>query len=182
MVNINIILPIFMLIISFMCFPLLIQFAIKKRLRGKHLCAIIEKGRPLTIKLLKITKDDFVKDKDDEWVLKPNLMKPVDYPIGWPSILQGFQQTVWCSLLMRGRADPLDWENPPVGALSSKELPVILDPHWMINFVKGAGEGPTQDKNTRMFLLITVAGVILNMLLVFYAIYKMGIIERMISR
>lgn len=181
MVDINVILPVFMLLIFAMAFPLLLQFYVKSRTKDRHLCAIIEKGKPLTIKLLKISRDDFVRDKGDEWFLKTNLMKPIDYPIGWPKILSSFQQSVWCSLLMRGRSDPLDWENPPAGALSSKELPVVLDPHWLVNLVKGVGEGVGPSKGEKILAMIAAGASVIALLAVFYLISRVGAIEQAIE-
>src|SRR3972149_8140530 len=109
MVSVNVVLPVILLIISIMALPLLLQFYVKSRTKGNHLCAIIEKGRPLTIKLLKITSDDFVRDKEDQWLLKTSLMKPVDYPIGWPKELASFRVPVWGSCRRRGRGNPLAW-------------------------------------------------------------------------
>src|SRR3972149_3014605 len=167
MVSVNVVLPVILLIISIMALPLLLQFYVK--------------GRPLTIKLLKITSDDFVRDKEDQWLLKTSLMKPVDYPIGWPKVLASFQVTVWCSLLMRGRSDPLDWENPPAGALSSKELPVVLDTQWLINLVKGVGADTKPNKGERILTMLTAGASVLALLMVFYVISRLGAIERAID-
>jgi len=180
MVNANVMMPVVLLILIFMSFPLILQFAIRAKIKGKHLCCIIEKGRPLSIKLLKIYKDDFVKDKEDEWVLKTDLMKPVDYPIGWPGMLSSFQQRVWCSLVMRGRSDPLNWQNPPAGALSSKELPAVLDPQWLINLVKGVGEEGKAGKGERMLMYIAVGASVVAVVMMFYVISKLGTIEQAI--
>ena len=182
MLDINYVIAAALLVFFFMCFPLLVQFFIRSKVKGKHLCVILEKGRPLIIRLLKIEGDDFVKEGKDKWMLKTNLMKPVDYPTTWPRILHGFQMTVWCSLLARGNGTPLDWENPPEGALSSKEIPVILDPHWLMNLVKGVGEeGGTKSKLERMMLFVAVGASIISMILVFYVIVKMGGIQQSID-
>ena len=66
MVNVNVILPIVLLIFFFMSFPLLLQMIVRRRTQGHHLCAILEKDKPLTIRLLKKRRDDFVKDGKDE--------------------------------------------------------------------------------------------------------------------
>ena len=108
MLSVNQILPVIILIILIMAFPLALQFMINAKVRGKHLGFIVEKGKPLTIKLLKIVGDDFVEDGKDTWTLDSKLQKPVDYPTMWPKILAGFQKGVWCSLLMRGRTKPLN--------------------------------------------------------------------------
>ena len=108
-------------------------------------------------------------------------MKLVRYPIGWPSILGAFQQVVTCSLVMRGRSDPLDWENPPAGALSSKELPVVLDPHWLINLVRGVGEEGKVGRGEKMLGMISAGASIIALLGVFYLISKLGAIEQAIA-
>jgi len=177
----NVMMPVVLLILVFMSFPLVLQFAIRGKIKGRHLCCIIEKGRPLSIKLLKIYKDDFIKDGSDEWVLKNDLMKLVDYPIGWPRILSSFQQTVWCSLVMRGRSDPLNWQNPPAGALSSKELPAVLDPQWLINLVKGVGEEGKVGKGERMLMYIAVGASVVAVVMMFYVISRLGTIEQAIT-
>jgi len=170
----NAVILLIFVIICIMAFPLAIQFMINSRVRGKHLCFIVEKGRPLKAKLLKIIRDDFVQDSKDHWILDPELMKPVDYPLMWPKILAGFQKGVWASLVMRGRVDPLNWENPPIGALSSKELPAILDPHWLVSLVKGVEEGGKPAKGERMLLYIAAGGVAICLIMLFYVISKIG--------
>jgi len=181
MVDVNLILPILMLVILFMGFPLVLQFFVRSKTKGRHLCAILELGKPMQIKLLKLIKDDFVVDGTDEWMLRTKLMKPVDYPIGWPKILQGFQQTIWCSLVMRGRGDPLDWESPQAGAISSKELPVILDPHWVMNLVKGVTEEGKPSKGEKTLMYISVGASVLCLVILFYVISRLGGIEQSIE-
>lgn len=172
----NAVIPIVLLIVCFMAFPLLVQWYVRRTSSGKHLCAILSKGQPLQFKMLKVVDDDFVKDGADQWTLKDNLMKPVSYPISWPRILDGFRRDVWCSLVMRGRSDPLDWENPPAGALSSKELPVILDPHWLINLVRGVGEGGGRGlgrlERMMIFLAVGLSGIC--MILLFVVLFRTG--------
>ena len=175
--SVNAVILLIFVIMCIMAFPTALTFVINSRVRGKHLCFIVEKGRPLRAKLLKIIRDDFVQDGKDHWILDPELMKPVDYPLMWPKILAGFQKGVWSSLVMRGRVDPLDWENPPVGALSSKELPAILDPHWLVALVRGIGEEGKTVKGEKMLLYITAGGVVICLLMLFYLIRKIGGLE-----
>lgn len=172
----NFVIPVVFLIVCFMSFPLMIQWYVRKKSSGRHLCAIIEKGRPLQFKMLKVVGDDFVKDGDDEWMLQGSLMKPVSFPISWPKVLGSFQRDVWCSLVMRGRSDPLDWEDSPAGALSSKELPVVLDPHWLINLVKGVGEegGRGLGKLERMMIFLSAGISAVCMLLLFVLMTRGG--------
>lgn len=175
--SVNGILQLVFIVIVIMSFPLALQWWINSRVRGKHLCFIVEKGRPLSIKLLKIIKDDFVKEGKDHWILDNELMKPVDYPIQFPKVLAGFQKGVWASLVMRGRASPLDWENPPAGALSSKEVPAILDPHWLIALVRGVGEEGKPAKSERMLLYLAVGASVICLVMLFYVISKIGGIQ-----
>jgi len=175
--GVNGILQLVFVVIIIMSFPLALQWWINSRVRGKHLCFIVEKGRPLSIKLLKIIKDDFVKEGKDHWILDSELMKPVDYPIQFPKVLAGFQKGVWSSLVMRGRVDPLNWENPPAGALSSKELPAILDPHWLIALVRGVGEEGKPAKGERMLLYLAVGASVICLVMLFYVISKLGGIQ-----
>lgn len=174
----NVVILLIFSIICIMAFPLALQFMVNSRVRGRHLCFIIEKGRPLKAKLLKLIKDDFVEDGKDHWILDQELMKPVDYPLMWPKILAGFQKGVWASLVMRGRVDPLDWENPPVGVLSSKELPAILDPHWLVNLVQGMREEGKAPKGERMLLYLAVGASVICLVLLFYVITKIGGIQQ----
>ena len=162
------------LLTLFLLFPLILQFAIRMRASGKLLCGIVSKDKPLNFKLLKVKGGEFVEQEEDEWLVDTNQVKLVKYPLLWPRILDMFTQIVPCSLYMRGRAEPLDWENPSVGSLSSKELPVILDPHWLGALVKGVTEGGGISKRERMLLYITAGAAIICMVLVFVVLYKMG--------
>lgn len=175
------VLQLVVLVIIVMSFPLALQFFVNSKVRGKHLCFIVEKGRPLTIKLLKIVRDDFVADGKDEWTLNPKLQKPVDYPIMWPKMLSGFQKGVWASLVMRGRASPLNWENPPIGALSSKEIPAILDPHWLVSLVRGVGEEGKPAKGERTLLYLAVGASVVSLVMIFYVITRLGGIEQALN-
>lgn len=173
-------------VIVFTCimfFPLILQFTIRQKCSGKLLCAITGKEKPLDFKLLKTEtkegKGEFVRDGKDQWVINPDQVKLVKYPIMWPRILGMFQQIVGCSLYARGRADPLDWKNPVAGALSSKELPAILDPHWLVALVRGVeeGVGGKSDKNIKMYSLLAVAASIMCLLLLFVVMVKVGTIQ-----
>jgi hypothetical protein len=177
----NAVILLIFVVVLIMAFPTALTFVINSRVRGKHLCFIVEKGRPLTAKLLKIVRDDFVQDGKDHWILDPELMKPVDYPLMWPKVLAGFQKGVWSSLVMRGRVDPLDWEKPTIGALSSKELPAILDPHWLVALVRGVGEEGKPAKSERMLLYLAAGGAVISLVMIFYLITKVGGLQAAIA-
>jgi len=173
----NFVIPVVFIIVCIMAAPLMVQWYIRRITSKRHLCAIISPGQPLQFKMLKVVGDDFVKDGADEWTLKPDLMKPVSYPLVWPRGLDAFRRDVWCSLVMRGRGDPLDWSNPPAGALSSKELPVVLDPHWLISLIKGVGEegaGRGLGKMERMMIFLGAGMSAVCMVLIFVVMTKVG--------
>lgn len=184
MLSVNQFLPIVTLIIIIMAFPLVLQFVINSRVRGKHLGFIIEKGRPLTVKLLKIDADDYVYDGEDHWKLEPKLQKPVDYPVMFPKVLAGFQKGVWASLLMRGRHKPLNWEDPLIGDYSSKEIGKSLDPHLLVNLMGRMGEegaGVGFKKGEKMLLYMAVGASIIAVVVLFYVITRLGGIEQAIQ-
>ncbi len=178
-------------IIVFTCimfFPLVMQFAIRQRCSGRLLCAIVGTEKPLDFKLLKTKtgqgeQGEFVEDGNDKWLIVTKQVKLVKYPILFPKAFQMFQQIVGCSLYMRGRAEPLDWEDPPKGLLSSKELPAILDPHWLVALVRGVEEGNTlrPDKRARMMALLAVAASMICMILIFVVLYKLGTMQTIIN-
>lgn len=184
MLSVNQILPVILLIVMIMAFPLALQFVINARVRGKHLAFIIEKGRPLSVKLLKVEEDDFVRDGEDFWKLEPKLQKPVDYPVMWPKILDGFRKGVWTSLLMRGRHKPLNWEDPTIGDYSSKEIGKSLDPHLLVNLMGRMGEEGAKTgfkKGDKMLLYMAVGGTIIAVIVLFYVITRLGGIEQAIN-
>jgi hypothetical protein len=172
------------LLVFFMMFPLVFQFAIRSRCDGKLLCAITGKDKPLNFKLLKTEtaqgKGEFVRDGADQWFIETRMIKLVKYPIMFPKALSMFQQIVPCELVMRGRAEPLNWEDPGVGIMSSKELPVVLDPHWMVALVKGIEEGVAGGsipKNMKMLLFLAVGASCLCLVMIFVVMYKMGTMQ-----
>ena len=178
-------------VIVFTCvmfFPLVLQLAIRQRCSGRLLCAIIGKEKPLDFKLLKVkTKDgsvgEFVEDGSDKWMIVTKQVKLVKYPMIWPSAFKMFQQIMGCSLYMRGRAEPLDWEDPPTGVLSSKELTAILDPHWLVALVRGVEEGTTlkADKKTKVMSFLAVAASLICMVLIFVVLYRLGAMQDVIN-
>lgn len=184
MVPLNYVVVGVLFLVFFFAFPLIIQFSIRQVCAGKLLCAILGKEKPLDFKLLKTKtregEGEFVQDGKDKWVIDTTQVKLVKYPIMWPKTLRMFQQIVGCSLYVRGRADPLNWENPATGGLSSKELPAILDPHWLTALVQGVEEGASggrADRNLRMFTLLAMAGSLLCLVLIFVVMFKLGGIE-----
>ena len=88
-------------------------------------------------------------------------------------MLYPLQQIVACSLVKRGRTDPLDWEDPSTGKMSSKELSEILDPRWMINLVKGVGEEQKPAKGQLMLTYIAVGASVISVVMLFYLITRL---------
>lgn len=161
-------------------FPLIFQFLIIQMCSGRILCIILTKGKDLEFKLLKKIGGEFVEDQGDQWLLDPAMQRLVPYPILFgpmQKLLKFFQQIVPCSIYMRGRQEPLDWENPAIASLmSSKELAAILDPHWLVALVRGveqgvAGQGAIP-KNMKMMLFLAVGASVLAVVFVLVVLYK----------
>lgn len=164
-------------IVFILLFPLVLWYAIRRKCKGAMNCGIVERGKPIKFKLLKIKKGEFVEDKEDHWIILDKQVKLMDYPTGimWDMFpMNLFQQTVPTSLYMRGRGDPLDWEDPSSGSISSKELKAILDPHWMKTLVQGVTEGAAGSKWTKMLLFLAVGLGVICMILLFVLLARGG--------
>jgi hypothetical protein len=169
------------LIVGVLFFPLIIQFIIIQAVSGKILGIILSKGKDLEFKLLKKIGGEFVEDGNDQWILDTKQQRLVPYPMLFgPSkkLFKMFQQVVPCSIYMRGRQDPLDWEDPEVaGLMSSKELAAILDPHWLVALVRGVSEGVSGGqlpKNMKMLLFLAVGASCLCLIMTFVIMYHQG--------
>lgn len=178
MVSINAIMPIAVVFAVFMLFPLVVHASIRWKSSGKILCGIVMKGKPLVFKLKKIVEGEFIVDGTDKWFIREEQVKLVGYPLMWPEALGMFKQTVPCSLYMPGRGEPLDWEDPSTGSLSSKELSAILDPYWLRALVKGVEEaGGKPSRGEKILPWLAVGASIACLVLVFVVLAKMGVLE-----
>jgi len=162
-----------------LAFPVLYSQLIARRIKGRLLGIIITKDKLLSFKLLKTTvklgEGEFVQDGEDTWIIRAPKVKLTKYPVMTPKMLQGFQQTVPCLLLLRGRTEPLDWEDPESGEMSSKELTKVLDPHLMNNLIEGAkeeGSATSAPKSLKTLLTIVAAICIISLLVVIYIALK----------
>ncbi len=160
--------------------PVIIQFYIRWKCKGRMLCGILGRGRGLDFRLLK-EKDEFVREGSDTWVVDPDQIKLVYYPLLWPPVLAMFQQIVPFSIYMRGRAEPLDWEAPALGLMSSKELTAVLDPHWMVALVKGVEEGMKINRLEKMLPLLGVALGAISLVFLFVLVTKLNVMEQMLK-
>ena len=173
------------LIVLVLCFPLAFWWTVRRKCAGSMYCGVISKGKPIQFKLLKIREGEFLEDGEDHWIIQDKQVKLTQYPAGWmwemfPMSL--FQQTVPTSLYMRGRGDPLDWEEPSSGSISSKELKAILDPNWMKSLVQGVVEGGGgASKRDRMLLFLAVGLGAISLILIFVLLTKLGALEQAIK-
>lgn len=163
--------------------PLILQAAIRMKASHAVLAAIIERGRPIEFKLLKIIQGERLKDADDEWIVVTDRCRIATYPTFLPKIFAAFTQIVPCQLVLRGRADPLDWESPEAGVMSSKELPAILDPHWMVNLVRGVDEGTAMgfDKKSKQMIFLAVGASCICIIFVLVVLYKLNVTSSQIA-
>jgi len=152
-----------------MFFPFIMLAVVYQMTNNKMLCAVISKGKPLKFRMLKIIEGEFVQEGNDKWFLKEKYVKLVNYPIMFPKMLGFMTRVVPCELVMPGKAEPLDWSNPAVATMSSKELEAILDPHWLRGFVLGVVNeaGGKGDKQVKMFCMLAMALSGICMILLF---------------
>ena len=169
----------FILLLILMSFPLVLQAWVRGKCKGRILAAIIEKGKPLGFKLLKLD-GDMMHDGGDDFLIRDKQVKLVQYPMGFPKVLGSFQQTISCSLYVRGKGEPLDWEDPQVKTIDSKELRAILDPYWLRALVKGVIEessGGKKGGSERMMVFLSVGLSAICMILLFVVMTKMSALQ-----
>lgn len=176
---VNLIIVLGILVAVVLAFPVLYSQLIARRIKGRLLGIITTKDKLLVFKLLKtevkLGEGEFVQDGEDTWTIVAPKVKLTRYPVMSPKILQGFQQTVPCLLLLRGRTEPLDWENPETGEMSSKELTKVLDPHLMNNLIEGAkeeGAAASMPKSMKTLLTIVAVVCVISLLVVIYIAFK----------
>lgn len=179
MVPAGLMLVVVILILMFTVGPLILQAAIRLKADHAILTGILEKGRPIEFKMLKIVQGERLRDKEDEWLIVTERCRIAHYPTFFPKFLAAFTQVVPCQLVLRGRADPLDWESPEAGVMSSKELPAILDPHWMVNLVRGVDEGATMgfDKKSKQMIFLAVGASALCLIMIFVVMYRLNVLS-----
>lgn len=178
MVPVNVVITIAVLIVVLMFFPFIFLALIHQMTSGKMLCGIVSKGKPLRFKMKKIVDGEFVQEDKDQWFIREPQVKLVNYPIMFPKFLGFLQRIVPCELVTPGRSEPLDWEDPGRGIMSSTELEAVLDPHWLRALVQGAVEGGGKsDKQQRMFTLLAMALSGICMILLFVVMYKVGALQ-----
>lgn len=184
MVSLGVVIPIVMFLVMFLFFPIVLMAVIWQRTHGRLMAVMIIKGKPLKFKMLKIVEGEFIKDGTDQWPIMEKYVKIVDYPTMFPGILGFVQRKVPAMLVAPGRTEPLDWENPAQGVMSSKELSAILSPHWLRALVLGTVEvsgGGKTDKNLKVFVLLSMAMAGICMILLFIVLYKFGQVQTVLN-
>lgn len=163
--------------------PLVLQWAIRIKATHAVLAAIIDKGKPVDFKLLKIIDGEWIEDKKDRWLIVTEQCKLARYPTIFPKFLYSFTQIVPCELVMRGKAEPIDWENPDATVLSSKELPAILDPHWMVALVRGIEDSGVlgNEKGSKRFALLAFAAAGMCLVLIFVIMYRLNSLSAQVA-
>jgi len=142
------------------------------------LCWILEDDRSARIRLVKV-RGDFVDIEGGTYGVRPDAVRLVRYPFGWPSWLQ---QIVPCSLYNKDGADPIGWNEQAPMSLSARELTAVLDPHWFSAIVKGTKEGGTAANigGLRIVLLVVAGVSIFSMVVLFYLLSKVMSLEAIV--
>lgn len=176
MVPINFVISGIVLLVIMMFFPFIMLAIIYRLTNGKLLCGIVSRAKPLRFKMMKIVDGEFVVDGKDKWFIREKQVKLVNYPMMIPKMLGFFQRIVPCELVTPGRSEPLDWQDPARGIMSSKELEAILDPLWLRAFIQGAVESGTgkADKQIKMFSMLAVAVSAICMILLFVLMVRLN--------
>ena len=176
MIPVNLVISGAVLLAMIMFLPFIMLAVVYQLTNGKMLCGIVSKGKPLKFRMLKIIDGEFVKEGTDKWFIKEKRVKLVNYPIMFPKVLGFMTRVVPCELVMPGRAEPLDWEDPSKGIMSSKELEAVLDPVWLRGFVLGVAQeaGGKGDKQLRMFVMLAMALSAICMILLFVVMVRLN--------
>jgi hypothetical protein len=177
LVPLNFVISGVVLLALIMFFPFIMLAVVYQLTNGKMLCGIVSKGKPLKFRMLKLIDGEFVKEGNDKWFIREKQVKLVNYPIMFPKVLGFMTRVVPCELVTPGRAEPLDWQDPTKGVMSSKELDAVLDPHWLRGFVLGVvneSGGGKSDKQMRMFTMLAVALGAICMVLLFVLMTRLN--------
>jgi len=173
----------FVLFALIMVFPLAMQGWIRLKTRGRHLAVIIEAGKPLVFRMLRVDGDK-IHDGNDDFLIKDSQTKITDYPIIFPRLLSAFQVPVPASLYKRGTGNPINWEDPSIRTISSKELKAILDPEWMRALVKGvvAESGVAKHSSSeRILTFLTLGASAICLVLLFLVMTKISGLEQAVK-
>jgi hypothetical protein len=155
--------------------PLLLFFFNYSRSANKTLCLFLEPDKSVTQGLLP-HDEDFVYDRrnGNAYYIFPERVRFVRFPSGWPIFLQ---QTVPMVLYERGNGEPLEWTDLGKRTVSSKEVGAAMEPKWLTNIIKGASELQGESRMGKMLPLLSLAGVLMCMVLVFVLMTKIGALQ-----
>lgn len=165
--------------------PLALQFFIRLKTKGRMMAAIKAVGKPLQFKLLRVD-GELLHDGTHDYIIngKPGNIIPVDYPLNFPKVIDGFRVRIDCSLYKEGQGEPVNWDSPMVKTIDSRELKSILDPYWLRAIVKGTVEetmaaGGVKGGNRWSLMSLAVSGFCLIVL--FVVLYKLSGIQSAIA-
>jgi len=162
-------------------FILLLPPLFRMVVKGKIYCIFIEDDGYVGGKLKKpLFNEEYILDKEGAYDIVPGRVGITVYPRMLPSF---FQSIIPCLLYRRDNPIPQIIKNPILGAkeMTSKEVKVGLESHFLKNLVATSREGVTETRWQKMLPLLTVVGVILCMVLIFVALVKMGALERAVQ-
>lgn len=169
----------FILVVFVIMMPLLIQTWISLKSRGRMMCIFVGGGKPVDFKLIK-PDGDLLHYGEHDYIIVGKQIKHVWYPLVWPKILGMFQQSIDCSLYKVGAGQPLDWEDPTLKVIDSRELKAILDPHWLRALVRGVVEetqGGKKGGSERMMVFLSVGISAVCLILLFVVMTKISALQ-----
>jgi hypothetical protein len=91
------------------------------------------------------------------------------------------QQTVPSVLYERGNGEPLEWNDLGKRTVSSKEVGAAMEPQWLKNIIKGASETQGESRMGRMLPMISLMGIVIIAVILFYALSKIGALQTAIE-
>lgn len=159
-------------------FVLLLPPLFRMVVKGKIYCLFIEDDGYVGGKLKKpMYNEEYILDKEGAYDIVPDRVGITVYPRMLPSF---FQSIIPCIIYRRDNPIPQLIKNPIMGSkeMTSKEVKVGLESHFIKNLVSTSREGIEESKLRKILPLLTVVGVILCLVLLFAVLYRTGAIER----
>jgi len=175
---------VFMLFVIF-GMPVFVYAFVKLRVIGKMGCIFLEKDKSLNFKLHKV-KGRTIELADETYGVNPSRIRIMRFPIGWPAL---FQQSIPVQLYQRedyhplDMVDPVDWVHLKDGKDSAIMVKSSQEPALFKRLVEGTEEGGSKlSKTSKLIPMLTLGCAALVLLIMFYLISKIGVLEGEITQ
>lgn len=159
-------------------FVLLMPPIFRMAVKGKLYCLFIEDDGYVVGKLKKpVFNEEYIMDKEGAYDIVSDRIGLTVFPRMLPSF---FQTIVPCAIYRRDDPIPIEIKNPILGAkvMTSKEVKLGLEPHFIKNLVATSREGVEESKIHKMLPLLIGGGVLICIVILFAVLLKLGVIER----